>query len=484
MRRALVPGTLLVLAAGYLIFTWPRPAHIAELVPQDFAFGVFTRSFNDLRQLYEAPTARKDADPAQLRYGAPCNVPGLDGVDHDQPAGSYWTKDLEAEVFLIPVANVAAFEDAHERERENIRVRAPERVAKNYVSLSEQRVQARRGRRNDLVLAAVRYPLAVCGRPHDGATLAAMLIYALTREAPTKPPLPLLVQEAMRLPRKVADTIAGECEDLLLGFPMPETPDAPVRVEGEADLVPTGMVARSAHFAAEVDLTDVARSFPYNTSLFLGLVLDARGWQDLGMPLPLGDAAFACGLVEEKIHARRFTVLLAARPRSAHDLARLKERGVEPLVGEAQGLTWTTAEQGGAEVRTAELKEIPAWLALVLRSDANKPPPVYVSTAVERSIWYCAIGSQAEATVRRALGCLKDTPELGLARNPPIGRHRRFLDGAHMGLAFVTAGGLKAFDAQMPYFEIASLDQPPSITAVLDVDEALKLDVLIARSEK
>jgi len=53
-----------------------------------------------------------------------------------------------------------------------------------------------------------------------------------------------------------------------------------------------------------------------------------------------------------------------------------------------------------------------------------------------------------------------------------------------VGLALVTASALRAFDYPMPYFEIASLDQPPSITAVLDVDERAKLEVLIARSEK
>jgi hypothetical protein len=244
------------------------------------------------------------------------------------------------------------------------------------------------------------------------------------------------------------------------------------------------MVARSAHLASEVDLTDIAASFPHNTVLLLGLVLDARAWQDLGMPLPLGDGAFACGILEERIHARRFTVLLAARPSSKHDLARLKEQGLKPLVGEAAQLAWTAVEDERAEVRTAELPGPPAWLAQVLHSDAQAAPPVYVSTATERGIWYCAIGSQAEGAVRRALDCLRDRPELGLSRNKPVAEHPGFLSGAHVGLALVTASGLKAFDFPMPYFEVASIHQPPSITAVLDVDERGKLEILIARPER
>lgn len=483
MRRALVPGTLLALAVGYLVYTWPRTAHLSELVPKDFAFGVFTRSLDDLSRLYEGPYARKDADPARLRFGDPCNVPGLDGVDYEMPAGSFWTKGVAEEVFLMPVRKVPPFEDAFERERENIRMQEPVRVAKEYLSLSQQPVRARRGPRNDLVLAAVRYPLAVCGRPESGATLTAMLAYLLAREAPRKPDAPLLIQHAARLPAGVADVVARQCEDLVLGLPLPEAPDAPVRAEGEASLVPTAMVARSAHLAGGVDLTNMVASFPHNTVLLAGLVLDAPGWQEIGMPLPLGSAAFACGLVEEKIHARRFTVILAARPASLHDLARLKEQAIAPLVGDTAGLRWNKVDDGRAEVRTAELADAPPWLAQVLRSDAEAPPPVYVSTTSERGIWYCAIGSQAEGTVRRALGCLRDTPELGLSRSKPISIHRRFLEGPHVGLLMVTAAGLKAFGMPMPYFEIASLDQPPSVTAVLDVDNRAKLEIVIARAE-
>ncbi len=485
VRRALVPGALLLLAIGaYALFFRLEPAHVSELVPKDFSFGVFTRSLNDLRQLYEGHYARGDSDPAQLRFGRPCNVPGLDGVDYDAPAASYWTDGIAEEVFLVPVLDARAFEDAFDRERENTRMRDPERVAKNYVSLSERRAEARRGARNDLAMAAARYPLALCGRPKDGVWLRAMLLYLLSREAPRKPEGPLLAQEAARLPAGVADAIARECEDFLLGFPLPESPDAPAKVVGEATLVPDGMVARSAHLAAEVDLPDVVASFPHNTVLLLGLVLDARGWQDAGMPLPLGDAAFACGIIEERIHARRFTVLFAARPRSPHDLARVKEQGLRPLVGETAHLEWAAVEDGGAEVRTAALPAPPAWLADVLRSDAAAAPPVYVSTSAERGIWYCAVGSQAEGVVRRALGCLRDTPELGLARNKPVAQHPGFLSGSHVGLALVTAGGLKAFGCPMPYFEVASLHQPASITAVLDVDERGKLEILITRPER
>jgi hypothetical protein len=286
------------------------------------------------------------------------------------------------------------------------------------------------------------------------------------------------------MPAAVADAIARECEDLLLGFPLPETPDLPATVVGEAALAPEGMIARSAHLAPELDLTNLAASFPDNTVLLLGLMLDARAWQDVGLPLPVGDAAFACGLVEQKIHARRFTVLLAAQPRSKHDLARLKDQGPALLVGTTEALPWTTTKDGSVDVDTAVLPGPPAWLAQVLRSDAQAAPPVYLSTTTERGIWYCAIGSQAEGTVRRAIGCLRDMPQLGLSRVRPVAQHPAFLARPHVGLALVTAAGLKAFDRAMPYFEIASLAQPPAVTAVLDVDRRAKLEILIARPEK
>jgi hypothetical protein len=78
-------------------------------------------------------------------------------------------------------------------------------------------------------------------------------------------------------------------------------------------------------------------------------------------------------------------------------------------------------------------------------------------------------------------------PQLGLARVKPVAQHRAFLQSPqtpHVGLALVTAAGLKAFDRAMPYFEIASIAQPPAVTAVLDVDKRAKLEILVARSEK
>ena len=69
-----------------------------------------------------------DADPAQLRYGRPCNVPGLDGVDYEAPAASFVAGERGDEIFLMPIRDARAFEDAFDRERENARMRSPERV--------------------------------------------------------------------------------------------------------------------------------------------------------------------------------------------------------------------------------------------------------------------------------------------------------------------------------------------------------------------
>lgn len=477
----LVGGLLVATLLFFYGFVALRPAHLAALVPEDFSFGVFSSSLNDLHQLYEAPLRNREADPRVLRFGIPANVPGLDGYDYDEPLASFLDGEGR-EVILIPVENVDAFEEKFDQERERIAVREPERVARNYLALSTQPIDiSRASRSNPLALAASAYPLALAGHPKDGLTLRLMLTYLFLRESPRKPPgVPILGPEVGHIPRPVAERIAAECDSLLLGFPLPTDPGA-VEVEGRADLSSGSLLARSAHLTTETDLANLAASFPFDTVLLLGLVLDGDGWRELGLPLPVGDAAVAFGLVEKPIHARPYTLLVAARPAAPADLARLEATGAHDLLGGA-ALAWTTQPEGAATVRTAPLDAWPDWIAPVLRSHAQTPPPVFVSTASERGIWYCAIGSQAESAVRHALGCLRDRPELGLQRARQVAAHPEFLARPHVGLAMVTAAGMKAFDYRMPMVEIASLGQPPAVTAVLDVDgAAARLDMRIER---
>ncbi|MHC4818097.1 MAG: hypothetical protein ACYTF8_08585, partial [Planctomycetota bacterium] len=387
---------LMTIALAYYFFFDLRVAHISALVPEKFSFGIFYRSLNELREIYDAPYQRSDADPARLRLGEPTNNPGLAGVDYEEPAGSIWTAGRD-EILLVPVVDVGAFKDAFEIERSNLSVRPPHRVAANYLALSRAKATARRGPENPLVRRATDFPLAVAGHPRDASTFGVMLAALFMREARRKPEgVRMLGQEVRRLPTPIAAAVARECRDFLLGFPHQEL-DGPARVAIEATLSEESAVARSAALAGELDLVDLVATFPFNTVLLAGGVLDAEGWRSMGLPIPVGDAAFAFGLVEKRHHARRFTLLLAARPRDPAVLARLADAGHRPLLDDPQqALVFARLMDGEAEVRTAPLASPPAWLATVLRSSAKKAPPVYVSSTVAQGIWYCAIGSLAE----------------------------------------------------------------------------------------
>ena len=457
-----------------------RPAHISALVPEDFAFGVFSSSLNDLDELYEAPYRNRETNPAALRYGDPVNVPHLDGFDYDRPIGSFVSTG-EAEIFLIPVRDAGAFEDAFEVERTNVKMRDPMQPAKNYLAVSDRSVKVRRGDKNDLVIKAAGYPLAGAGHPKTGIHLRLLLWYMFHRESPRKPPgIPVLARVALRIPKPVADRIANECDSVLLGIPLPRTTAEPVRIEGEIALRDAGHVARSAHLATELDLTNMVASFPHLTVLLVGGVLDEAGWRDVGLPLEVGDAAVAFAIVEREYHARRFNFLVAVRPSSPDHLRKLEADGHTRFLDAAPG-TFKVIEDGSAKVRTAALEKAPAWLAHLLRSDAKKAPQLFVSTTSERGVWYCSIGSQAEGTVRHALACLRDKPELGLRRQKQVGDHKEFLRGPHVGVAVVTVQGLRALGYRMPIFEFASLGQPPAITATLDVDNLAHLDIRLTR---
>jgi hypothetical protein len=478
-----VAGLLLMtIALAYYFFIDLRPAHISELVPKKFSFGIFYRSLNELRELYEAPYQRSDADPARLRIGEPANNPGLAGVDYREAAGSFWMDDKK-EIILVPCVDVGAFKEAYETERSNISVRTPHRVAENYFALSSAKATARRGPQNPLVLRATDFPLALAGHPKDGPTFRVMLAALFRREARRKPQGVLLLgKEVLRLPAPVAAAVARECDDFLLGLPHQE-PARPLRVVVEANLHDGGAVARGAALVGDLDLTGLVATFPFNTKLLVGGVLDADGWREMGLEIPVGDAAFAFGLVEKRLHARRFTFLVAARPRDPLVLKTLADGGHRPLLDDPQAaLRFKMLMDGEAEVRTAPLAAPPAWLADVMRSDAAKAPPVYVSSTVAEGTWYCAIGSLAEGTVRHALGCLRGARELGIQRSEAVAGHREFLEGAHAGVAMITPGALKAFRYEMPLMEIASVGHPKSATAVLDVvDGQARIDLRIER---
>ena len=50
-----------------------------------------------------------------------------------------------------------------------------------------------------------------------------------------------------------------------------------------------GALARAAAVAERADLAPLVASLPFNTVLAVGAALDAEGWRELGLPLPVGD---------------------------------------------------------------------------------------------------------------------------------------------------------------------------------------------------
>jgi hypothetical protein len=457
---------LVAVALVYFVFFSLNEAHVAALVPEDMAWGVFYRSVDDLREAYEHPDARRDVDPARLRLGRRVNVPGLDGVAQHRPFGSFMTRDFE-EVFLVPFTDFDAFEEAFEKSQVDVNLRAPNRVARNYLAVSRAPVIPSKRADNRLVLRGLEHPISLVGRPRDAQTVKLMLRQLLEFEPPrrTAGGVPTLAEVTARLPTAAAELIAAECDDLVLGIEPGAEARAPVRAPFEARLAPGGLLARAEAVAAQAGLADAVASFPRETVLLAGAALDAAAWKELGFAAGTGDGAVACGIVDTQYRARRYTVLVVARNGASGEAL------AATLFG--GGLTYKAVADKQTTVRTAVLPAIPDALADVLRASVrDEEPPVYVSHATEDGLAFCAVGSQAEASVRHALACRRGAEELSLGRAPLLGDHRALVTGTPALVAVVSPAGLRALRLPMPLFQIVSLAQPASVTMAARVEEA------------
>lgn len=471
--------TLVILAtvligAAFALFTFVglREVHIASLVPGDFRFGVFYSSVNDLEELYEGRLRRKDFNPAKVRIANRMNVPGFEGVPYDEPVGYFVTRDKK-EYFLAPYTDLGALEDAFDKGKENLNLNSPRRVARNYVSISAAPGKVTPGPDNPLVLEAVKYPVALAGRPDDANAVRLMLRYLLAWDGdPKLPGVPRASDDVVKLPPAVTGLIAEECEGLVLGFSKPKEDGLGGLAHLFAQLSKDGALDRAAALAEKVELSDVLGCFPRDTAVLAGAVLDARGWKRVGVPLPMGDGALAAGVVHKQYHARRFTVLVVARPTDPLVLKGMFENALRQYAGVA----FTDVADKETTVKTAKLQVVPEGFEVALRSAKKAPPPVYVSTAVEKGTWFWAIGSQAESVVRHALSCLRGATQLsiyGQQRAPyagpiktssPLKRTR-----GHVAVAYAEADGMRAFRYPLPWIDIAGIGQPAALTATLDV---------------
>jgi hypothetical protein len=455
---------LVAVALVYFVFFSLNDAHVAALVPEDMAWGVFYSSVDDLREAYEHPEARRDVDPGVLRLGKHVNVPGLDGVAQHRPFGSFMTQDLE-EVFLVPFTDFDAFEDAFEKSQSDINVRAPNRVARNYLSVSAAPVIPKKRADNRLVLRGLEHPICLVGHPRDAQTVKLMLLNLLKEPRPrTAGGVPTLAETTAHLPTAAAQLVADECDDLVIGIEPGAGARAPVRVPVEARLAPGRLLARAEAVAAQAGLADAVASFPRETVLLAGAALDAAAWKELGIAAGTGDGAVVCGIVDTQYRARRYTVLVVTRNGGSGEAL------AATLFG--GGLTYKSVEDKQTTVQTAVLAAVPDGLADILRASVrDEEPPVYVSHASEDGFAFCAIGSQAEASVRHALACHRGAHELSLARAPLLGDHKALVTGTPALVALVSPQGLRALRLPMPVFQIVSLAQPASVTMAASVED-------------
>lgn len=464
----------------YMNFVAPPVAHVAELVPEGYAFGICYASVEDLRDLYaDGPYTRNDFDPARRRIGEVINVPEFDGVNLAEPVAVYWKGDetYEHQIVLVPFTRLGDLEAAFEVHRENLKLRHLDRVAQNYVALRTSREGAEHGPLDRRIEQAAAYPAAVVGHPSSARTLRAMLVAFFGQEARRHPQggPPRLMEQLMVLPARAGDVAAAQCRDLLIGCAAWRDAGDAARFDVRAALREGCLLERARPVAGKADLAGVLKSFPVQTLILAGAALDGAGWKELGLPLALEDGVFAFGIVDRGLGSRGLTLLVAARPEDPAGLA-----GLDPaaLLDEPAPLRWAEVDDGGTKVRTAKLGEPPEWLATVLRSDQRTPPPVYLSVAVEEGVWYAAVGRWAEAVVRDALGCRRGAAELSVQAMQYAAAHKGLFDPGHAAAGFVTPQGLKrAFEFPMPLVEMAALGQPKAVTFTLDVEDEARGEI-------
>ncbi|MHC4451428.1 MAG: hypothetical protein ACYS0E_15040 [Planctomycetota bacterium] len=467
--------TLVILIAGGLgLAAWslglfdPPTAHIAALIPEGTRYAVVTRSLNDLREAYEGKYAPRNSDPAKSRFGQPVNVPELDGFDYERPAG-YFTQDGKL-VYLVPVADQGAFEDAHAEARQNIRAQAPVRVAKHYLSVADSDAVAVVGPDNRWILEAAGHPLALVGRPTDAPVLRGMLVSFFGPD-----PLPR-VRNALpiatlcaRLSPTVADPMAAEMEQMRLALPDRE-PGGQVKFDLLARPSVTSHLARAADFAPKAHVAELLGYFPagnqMQTTAGASVVLDGDAWKKFGSPFDVGPAAGAVGLVSLKFRAGKYAVVFGLAPtdaRRANEIALAPPEAKERVVD-------------GTPMRIWKLTDVPPFLQPIFVSDAETAPPLFACTARASGAWFCTMGAHAEEVMRVVIHAATEKSQKSL-RNlvgdenrkiAPTRAHGRFFDAGRLAVGFMTAEAQRALRFPLPYIPMGSIGQPEAITFTLE----------------
>lgn len=485
-------GALLALAYGLGLFA-PPAAHLAALVPEDAAFAVVSSSVNDLRELYVSEYQVAEFDAARARLGEPVNVPGLDGVDYDRPVGSYF-RPGDGMVWLVPVADLGAFESAHRGELQNINVKAPVRVANNYVSVAETDAVASVGPDNRMVLEATQYPLALVGNPTGPGVLRAMLVALFGPERPPRfPNVTPLAAMLARMPEAVAQLATAELGPLRLAVRAHKPDDPAVRFDLLAVPSSQSHLATAMEYASAVSVADLIGVLPagnkISTVAAAAVVLNAESWQKLGLPMNVGPAAGMIAIVQQKYRAGRHTVVFGLAPTNERAFERIAQT---PLLG-LDPESATKLKLDGPEVRLFRVAKAPDAFAHLFESDAQSPPPLYFGRVRIKNAWYCALGAHAEEVLRAiADGISGASPAVmrklfGGADNRlvPTAAHRDFFRKGLLAAAFLTAEGTKALKHPFPYIQTASIGMPEALTVLVESKKGkLHADLRAFRPER
>jgi hypothetical protein len=468
----LVFVSILLAAYGFGLFD-PPAAHLASMVPGDTRFAVVSSSLNDLRTAFEGPYADKKSDAAQVRYGTPINLPGLDGIDYDRPLG-YYVRDNSSPVYLVPFTDLGAMEDAHETARENINAHAPVRVAKRYVSVADDDSVATIGSDDPWILEACQHPLALVAKPANAVHLRGMLMTFFGHD---KMPLvrKALPAAAMfsRLPSVLAQPLAEELPTFRLALMQRDSGSPSTRFDLRAKVRASGVIEGAQN--SGVDPAALLADFPASGEMttIVGLAAAGEHWTKFGAPFDPGPAAGAFAIVSLKYRAGRNNVVFALQPADPARLDGLRGAPANALGGVIDG----------TPMRSWAMPEPPSALAAILRDSGNDAAPLHACEAIVAGRWFLTIGSHAEEVMRamirratkaspRTLRNLAGEKTLGVKGSGSVAvvrEHEQFFAPGKIALGFILGEAQKALQHPLPYIPMGSIGQPRAITFTVEV---------------
>ena len=372
-----------------------------------------------------ANTSAKNFSPAAARIGQRVNVPDLNGIDYDAPVGSYLTQAGE-EIFLraVPRSSTPSRRRST-KTRKTSTCAIPERVAKNYLSLSianrtsaaTRRREQARARGDEVPDGPGRTPrlgqhrYASCcttSWPFDGQRPVPGCADAVAG----RPPAP----ERRRRRggrRRSAMTSSSDSPgrrkrawprrfDIVATLRVPAASStAPAHWRGNARPVRTSSPASRAR----PPCSPVPSSTP-------------PAGRSSAFPATIGDGALAFGVIAKEYH-RAALQPAGGRAQQERKRGKLDHRVLlhEPEIGGRHTRPSRTGRRSSR--RGSSSPSPPGWPRCCAPNNPKNAPPVYVSDGVrERHVLSRRSGSQAEDAVRKALASAARRPSGEHLRHP------------------------------------------------------------------